>query len=89
MTNFQFSIFNSQFSLLCRPGGMRWPALFLSGFMAGSLVSHAASPSFKLPEGFGIDGLIGLSFLRNFDYAVRSIAGKMCVRPAAPEAMLF
>src|SRR5215510_774570 len=54
MTNFQFSIFNSQFSRSCRPACGWWPALFLSGFVACSFASHAASPSFKLPEGFGI-----------------------------------
>lgn len=32
-----------------------------------------------LPEGYGIDGLLGLSFLRNFDYHVRSARGELVV----------
>lgn len=40
---------------------------------------------FDLATGYGIDGLIGLSFLRNFDYEIRSIAGKITLRPAAAD----
>jgi len=32
-----------------------------------------------LPEGWGIEGLIGLSFLRQFNYEVRSLEGRICV----------
>lgn len=32
-----------------------------------------------LPEGWGIDGLIGLSFLRQFNYEIRSIEGRILV----------
>ena len=34
---------------------------------------------FDLAEGFGIDGLIGLSFLRHFNYQVRSAEGRIVV----------
>lgn len=39
---------------------------------------------FDLAEGFGIDGLIGLSFLRQFNYTVRSAEGQIVVEPTAP-----
>jgi predicted aspartyl protease len=42
---------------------------------------------FDLAAGYGIDGLIGLSFLRNFDYEIRSIMGKIAVRPAATDVL--
>ena len=42
---------------------------------------------FDLAVGHDIDGLIGLSFLRRFDYAIRSITGKITVRPAVVEAL--
>lgn len=32
-----------------------------------------------LPEGWGIDGLIGLSFLRQFNYEIRSVEGRILV----------
>jgi predicted aspartyl protease len=32
-----------------------------------------------LPEGWNIEGLIGLSFLRQFNYEVRSKEGRICV----------
>lgn len=32
-----------------------------------------------LPEGIGIDGLLGLSFLKQFDYSIRSAAGRILV----------
>ena len=32
-----------------------------------------------LPEGIGIDGLLGLSFLRQFDYSIRSASGRILV----------
>ena len=39
-----------------------------------------------LPDGYGIEGILGLSFLRRFDYDVRSIRGELRVAPASPEA---
>jgi predicted aspartyl protease len=36
-----------------------------------------------LPEGWGIDGLIGLSFLRHFNYEIRSREGRILVERAA------
>lgn len=42
---------------------------------------------FDLAVGHDIDGLIGLSFLRRFDYEIRSIAGKITLRPAVPDAL--
>jgi hypothetical protein len=36
-----------------------------------------------LPEGVGIDGLLGLSFLRHFNYEVRSQEGRILVDRAA------
>ena len=32
-----------------------------------------------LPEGIGIDGLLGLSFLRQFNYEIRSGEGRILV----------
>lgn len=32
-----------------------------------------------LPEGWGIEGLVGLSFLRQFNYEVRSAEGRLLV----------
>jgi predicted aspartyl protease len=42
---------------------------------------------FDLAVGSDIDGLIGLSFLRNFDYEIRSIAGKITLRPAVADSL--
>jgi predicted aspartyl protease len=36
-----------------------------------------------LPEGWGIEGLIGLSFLRQFNYEIRSLEGRILVERAA------
>jgi len=36
-----------------------------------------------LPEGFDIDGLLGLSFLNQFDYQIRSFQGRILVDRAA------
>jgi predicted aspartyl protease len=38
---------------------------------------------FDLADRYGIDGLIGLSFLRRYDYTVRSAAGQILVEEAA------
>ncbi len=34
-----------------------------------------------LPTGFGIDGLLGLSFLKRFNYEIRSSEGRILVTP--------
>lgn len=36
-----------------------------------------------VPSGYGIEGLLGLSFLRHFDYDIRSLRGELHVRPAS------
>jgi hypothetical protein len=36
-----------------------------------------------LPEGFGIHGLLGLGFLRHFNYEIRSREGRIRVERAA------
>lgn len=36
-----------------------------------------------LPDGWGIEGLIGLSFLRQFNYEIRSLEGRILVERAA------
>jgi hypothetical protein len=36
-----------------------------------------------LPEGYGIDGILGLSFLRQFNYEIRSAEGRILVAPVA------
>ena len=36
-----------------------------------------------LPEGWGIDGLIGLSFLQKLNYEVRTVEGRILVERAA------
>jgi predicted aspartyl protease len=35
-----------------------------------------------LPAGFGIDGLLGLSFLKRFNYEIRSIEGRILIEHA-------
>jgi predicted aspartyl protease len=35
-----------------------------------------------LPTGFGIDGLLGLSFLKRFNYEIRSLEGRILVERA-------
>lgn len=39
-----------------------------------------------LPAGIGIDGLLGLSFLKRFNYEVRSIEGRILVERATETA---
>jgi len=40
-----------------------------------------------LPEGYGIEGILGLNFLRNFDYEVRSILGQLRVDHASERSI--
>jgi predicted aspartyl protease len=49
------------------------------GFQESDFRVHAQD----LPEGWGIHGLVGLSFLRQLNYAVRSIEGRILVERAA------
>jgi predicted aspartyl protease len=49
------------------------------GFQLSDFRVHAHD----LPEGWGIHGLIGLSFLRQFNYEIRSIEGRLLVDRAA------
>jgi predicted aspartyl protease len=50
------------------------------GFQEADFRVHAHD----LPEGWGIDGLIGLSFLSRFNYEVRSREGRILVDRADP-----
>lgn len=45
------------------------------GFACNDFLVHVHD----LPEGFGIDGLLGLSFLRQFNYEIRSGEGRILV----------
>jgi predicted aspartyl protease len=47
------------------------------GYAASDFRVHV----FDLAEGFGIDGLIGLSFLRRFNYTIRSAEGRLLAEP--------
>lgn len=38
-----------------------------------------------LPDGWGIEGLIGINFLAQFNYEVRSVEGRLLVERAAPK----
>jgi predicted aspartyl protease len=49
------------------------------GYHATTFLVHAHD----LPEGWGIDGLIGLSFLRQFNYEIRSLESRILVDRAA------
>jgi len=49
------------------------------GFQLSNFRAHAHD----LPEGWGIHGLIGLSFLRQFNYEIRSLEGRLLVDRAA------
>lgn len=49
----------------------------------GFTIPDFAVHVFELPAGYGIDGLIGLSFLRRFNYEVRSGDGVIRVDPIA------
>ncbi len=45
------------------------------GFSAAGCRIHAHD----LPDGYGIDGVLGLSFLRQFNYEIRSTEGRIVV----------
>ena len=49
------------------------------GFELDNFKVHAHD----LPEGWGIDGLVGLSFLRLLNYEVRSVEGRILAERAA------
>lgn len=50
------------------------------GHQARSFRVHAHD----LPDGWGIEGLVGLNFLRQFNYEIRSVEGRVLVERAAP-----
>lgn len=45
------------------------------GFGFDDFLVHAHD----LPTGFGIDGLLGLSFLKRFNYEIRSVEGRILI----------
>ena len=49
----------------------------------GFAVTNFAVDVFDLPDGFGIDGLVGLSFLRSFNVELRLAEGRLLVDRAA------
>ena len=51
------------------------PDLWTLGFTVSNFPIHV----FDLPEGFGIDGLVGLSFLRQFNVEIRLTEGRLLV----------
>jgi predicted aspartyl protease len=54
--------------------------LRISKFWAlGFTVSNFSVHVFDLPDGFGIDGLVGLSFLRQFNVELRVTEGRLLV----------
>jgi predicted aspartyl protease len=67
-------------SALGREPGYR---LRVSRFMAlGHAFTDFRVNVHDLPEGVGIDGLIGLNFLRAFNHEIRSKEGRILVSPA-------
>lgn len=61
------------------PGYMLRVARFASfGFSFSDFVVHVHD----LPEGIGIDGLLGLSFLKRFNYEIRSVEGRIVIEHA-------
>ena len=50
------------------------------GYQATDFRVHAHD----LPEGWSIEGLIGLSFLRQLNYEIRSVEGRILAERAAP-----
>ena len=62
------------------PGYMLRVTRFASfGFSFPDFLVHVHD----LPEGFGIDGLLGLSFLHHFNYEVRSKEGRILIDRAS------
>lgn len=62
------------------PGYMLRVTRFTSlGFTFPNFTVHVHD----LPDGIGIDGLLGLSFLRHFNYEVRSQEGRICIARVA------
>jgi len=54
---------------------LRVSRLWTLGFTVSNFPIHV----FDLPEGFGIDGLVGLSFLRQFNVEIRLTEGRLLV----------
>jgi predicted aspartyl protease len=60
----------------CEPGYLiRVPQFECLGHLARDFRVHAHD----LPSAWNIRGLIGLSFLRHFNYEIRSLEGRICV----------
>jgi predicted aspartyl protease len=49
------------------------------GFVSNNIRVHAHD----LPDGWGIDGLVGLNFLKQFNYEVRSLEGRILLERAS------
>ena len=54
---------------------MRISRFWALGFAVSDFRVHV----FDLPDGFGIDGLVGLSFLRQFNVELRLAEGRLLV----------
>jgi predicted aspartyl protease len=54
---------------------LRVPRFWALGFTVADFPIHV----FDLPDGFGIDGLVGLSFLRQFTVELRLAEGRLLV----------
>ena len=54
---------------------LRVSRLWTLGFAVSDFPIHV----FDLPDGFGIDGLVGLSFLRRFNVEIRLTEGRLLV----------
>jgi hypothetical protein len=59
-----------------------WRASIASASRSGDFRIYAQD----LPSGWDIAGLVGLSFLRRFNYEVRSVEGRILVERAAGAA---
>lgn len=59
------------------------PRFSALGFTRTSFPIHV----FDLAQHYDIDGLIGLNFLRHYDYTVRSTAGLILIEEAVPATM--